>query len=184
MKENLLALGMFIGFFLLLFSVFIIPITLLNNYLIYGGVFATGLIISAAYIIYNKDKITDEKEYFYIPIRITFCFGPILVFSFLWVNFFWRDKDETIIKIPVKSFFLLKESYGGKFSNKIRIKSAFVINYKGQNKNIVWNTRLEDTVMAKVKKIQIIKKRGFFGVDIIEDTNLIYQEIISNNSTY
>ena len=91
---------------------------------------------------------------------------------------------KLLLKFQLKVFFLLKESYGGKFSNKIRIKSAFVINYKGQNKNIVWNTRLEDTVMAKVKKIQIIKKRGFFGVDIIEDTNLIYQEIISNNSTY
>jgi hypothetical protein len=29
--------------------------------------------------------------------------------------------------------------------------------------------------MSYVKEIEIIKRTGFFGIDIIEDTNLIYQ---------
>jgi hypothetical protein len=175
MKENLLALGIFIGFFLLVFSGFIIPITLLNDYLIYGCILLIGLAVSGIYVFYNKDKIIDVKEYIYIPIRCSLCFGPILVFSFLWLNFFWRDQHPTTIKIPVKSSFLFKERHGGKFSSKVRVKSAFVVNYKGQNKNIVWNSRLDDNLMSYVKEIEIIKRTGFFGIDIIEDTNLIYQ---------
>jgi len=175
MKENLLALGLFIGFFLLAFSGFIIPITLLNDYLIYSCILIVGLIVSGSYIFYKKDKITDLKEYIYIPIRCSLCFGPILVFSFLWLNFFWRDQHSTTIKIPIKSSFLFKERYGGKFSSKVRVKSAFVVNFKGQNKNIVWNSRLDDNLMCYVKEVEIIKRTGFFGIDIIEDTNLIYQ---------
>jgi hypothetical protein len=30
--------------------------------------------------------------------------------------------------------------------------------------------------MRKVKAIEIKKNKGFFGIDIIEDTNLIYSE--------
>jgi len=176
MKENLLALGIFIGFFLLVFSGLIIPITLLNNYLIYGCILIIGLAGSGFYIFYNKDKIIDVKEYIYIPVRCSLCFGPILVFSFLWLNFFWRDQHSTTIKIPVKSFFLYKERHGGKYSNKVTVKSAFVIDYFGQPKNIIWNSRLEDTLMTCVDSIEITKSKGYFGIDIIEDKNLIFRE--------
>ena len=91
------------------------------------------------------------------------------------VKFFLERSTSTTIKIPIKSSFLFKERYGGKFSSKVRVKSAFVVNYKGQNKNIVWNSRLDDNLMCYVKEIEIIKRTGFFGIDIIEDTNLIYQ---------
>lgn len=186
MKENLLALGVFIGFFMLFYSVLIIvPITLINDYLIYGFVIVIGLIVSVVYVFYNKKNITNEIEYLYIPIRSTLSLGSIFVFSFLWLNYYWRNQDEVTVKIPVNSYFLDKESCGSKYSSEIVVKSAFVINYKGQTKKIIWHSRLEDSIMSNVKVIEIKKNKGFFGIDIIEETDLIYSEyVLKNDNTY
>ena len=133
-----------------------------------------GIIVSVGYIFYKKNKISDNIEYLFISIRSTFCFGCIIVFSFLWGNYFYRNNEYITIKLPVKSFFLDKSYRGGKFSNKTIIKSAFVIDYEGQTKNIIWDYRLNDTLMSNVKAIEIEKSEGFFGIDIIEETDLYY----------
>jgi hypothetical protein len=177
MKENLLALGMFIGFFMLFYSVyFIVPISLLNDYLIYVSVIAIGLLVSIVYIFYNKKSITLEIEYLYIPIRSTLSIGCISVFSVLLINYLYRDQKTVTVKLPVESCFLDKESRGSKYTSRLIVRSAFVINYKGQTKNIVWHSRLEDTIMKYVKAVEIKKRKGFFGIDIIEQTNLVYSE--------
>jgi hypothetical protein len=172
MKENLSAFGIFLGFFMLAFSLSLVPKTLINDYLIYGSIIVIGLIVSLIYI--YKNEITDNMEYLYIPIRSTISLGCILVSSFLWINYYYRNENLTIVNIPVNSCFLDYETTGSKFNRKTTCKSAFEINYNGQSKNIVWDNRLDDNLMKSVKSIEIMKSEGFFGIDIIEDMNLVY----------
>ena len=186
MKQNLLDAGVFFGFLLLVYSIIIIvPITLLNDYLIYGSVIVIGFIVSVVYNKNNKNNITVEIEYLYIPIRSTLSFGSILVFSFLWLNYYWRNQNEIAIKIPVQSYYLDKERRGSRYTGRTVVRSAFVVNYNGQSKNIVWDSRLDDDIMSSVKAIEIKKNNGFFGIDIIEDTDLIYSEyVLKNDKNY
>lgn len=174
MKENLMAIAIFIGFFMAFFSIIIIPVTLINEYLIYWSIPIVGFLVSIIYIKYNKNKILEIKEYVYIPIRATLSLGCIITFSFLYVNYWFRSSKVEIVKVPVKTYFLDKELRGTRYSRKIVIKSAFRINYKGQSKDIIWNSRLEDSIMLSVKAIEIKKSNGLLGIDIIEDTDLLY----------
>lgn len=174
MKEYLVAIGMFIGFFLLCFSGFITSVTLLNDYLIYSSAVIIGLIVALFYFFNFKEKITDKKEYIYVPIRSILSIGVIIVFIFLWSNYFWREQKIQTIVLPIKENYLDKTKIGSKFSTKIRIKSAFVVEYNKLNKDIIWHTRLEDSIIARVQAIEIKKSNGLFGIDIIEETDLKY----------
>lgn len=176
MKENLLVIGMIAGLFLILIStVVIIPITLINDYLIYGCVVLMGLITALIYIFFNKEKIIDVNEYLFIPIRCCLSLGPIIVFSFLWLNYYLKNQNNVTVQIPVQICFVDKKTVGSKFNRRTVIKSAFEIIYQGQTKNIVWHSRLEDSIINNVKAIEIKKSTGLFGIDIIEETNLIYK---------
>jgi hypothetical protein len=171
MKENLSAFGIFLGFFMLVFSMALVPKTLINDYLIYGSILVIGLIISLIYI--YKNEITDNMEYLYIPIRSTISLGCILVSSFLWINYY-RTENLTIVRLPINSYFLDYKTTGSKFNRKTTCRSAFEISYNGQTKNIVWDNRLDDNLMKSLKSIEIMKSEGFFGIDIIEGLNLVY----------
>ena len=169
-----MATGMFVGFFMAVFSFIIIPISLINDYLIWGSVLIVGISTSLVFIKYKENKITEIKEYMYIPIRSTLSIGCIMIFSFLYINYWFRSQRIEIVKVPVENCFLDKELHGSKYSRRIVVKSAFKINYKGQSKSIIWHTRLEDSIMASVKAIEIKKSKGLFGIDIIEDIDLNY----------
>ncbi len=145
MKDYILLFGMSFGFGLLAFSKSILPITLINNWWIFGSVFSIGFITFLVLIKLKKETITDYNEYIFIPIRCIFSIGLTTVFSFIWLNNLYKEK--VAIRVKVKSYFVSYEHIGGKFSNRVRCKSAFVINYKGQNKNITWNERLDDDLM-------------------------------------
>ncbi|MDI9308775.1 MAG: hypothetical protein QM535_01070 [Limnohabitans sp.] len=174
MKEYVIAIGVFSGVFLLFFSSLIISRTLLNDYLIYSTVLIVGLVVSVIYIFYNKQKIIDTNEFIYIPIRSTLGLGSISVFLFLWINFFLREKRIQIIQLPVKEYYLKKINSGGRYSNKVSIRSGFVVEYYKLNKDIVLDSHMNDSIAISIKFIEIEKSKGFFGIDIIEKMNLKY----------
>ncbi len=170
------ASAIFLGIVLFALSLIIIPSTLINDYLVYASVFASGIIFSVFYIFAYKNSITDKDEYLFIPIRSIISFGAISVFSFLLLNYYLRSSDEVVVKTPVISSYLDETIRGNKYSRKLVIKSAFVINYDGQTKNIIWQTRLEDSIMKNVNAIEFKINKGFFGFDIIQDSDLIFVE--------
>ena len=173
MKEYFVAVGMIAGLFFLLFSeIYILPVTLINNYLIYGFVFFIGFLTAVIYIFINKHNINDSNEYIFIPIRSVLSVGLIVVFSFLWINYKFCDNNETTFITPIVNNFINKQRVGGKYSSRVVYKSGFKINYKGQNKNIIWDSMLEDSIMNNAKEIQLTTNKGFFGIDIIKEKRL------------
>ena len=96
----------------------------------------------------------------------------IVVFSFLWVNYKFLDKKETIFIAPITNTFIDKQRVGGSYSGRVVHKSGFEINYKGLSKNIIWDSRLEDSIMNNAKEIEITVNKGFFGIDVIKEKRL------------
>ena len=176
MKEYLFASTIFLGIILFALSLIIIRSTLINDFLVYGSVFASGIIFSIVYIFIYKNSITDIDKYLYIPIRSIISFGTVSVFSLLLLNYYLRNPKEVVVKTPVISSYLDETMVGNKFSSRLVIKSAFVVNYDGQTKNIIYQTRLEDSIMKNVKAIEFKINKGFFGFDIIQDSDLIFVE--------
>lgn len=176
MKEYLFASSVFLSIILFVFSLLIMPCTLINDNLVYGCVLISGIIFSIVYILIYKNSITDTDEYLYIPIRSIISFGAISVFLFILLNYHLRNSKEVKVKTPVISSYLDESTKGGKFSSRLVIKSAFVVDYEGQTKNIIWNSRLEDSIMENVNAIELKVNKGFFGYDIIQDIDLIFVE--------
>ena len=172
MKRYFLDFGIVLGFLLLFSSIIIVPISLVNDYLIYSLIPIIGLVFASLYIYYNRDKVISRNEYMFITLRSIFSFGFIFVFLFLWINFYWRDRNDVIVETSVKNYYLDTLL----LSKRIKIRSAFTINYKGQTKNIIWNSRLDDSIMHKVNAIEIKKNKGLFGIDIIIDTTIVYKQ--------
>lgn len=173
MKEYLLGTAIFGSIILFVFSLMVIPVTLLNTYFIFGSVLIFGAFGAVLYFILNKKNVQDSMDYIYIPIRSTITFGSIITFTFILLNYHLRETEILNQRIPVVSKYLDESIKGGKFSNKLVIRSAFVINYKGQTKNIIWNKRLEDSIMNNVTELVLEVNNGFCNIDVLESARLI-----------
>jgi hypothetical protein len=176
MKEYITVLGMFIGFSLLMMSQFILSVTLINDWLVYSSVVGIGLLIATFYIFKFRTLSLPNTEYFFIALRSTLIAGSIIVFLLLWINFYWKSTDTETIETPVIASFLNKTIVGNKFSKRVKLRTAFVIDYKGQTKNIIWDTRLDDETLHNIEALLIKKNEGFFGIDIIEEQELLYSK--------
>ncbi len=173
-KENLFGIIAFSGFILTVFFRSIIRITLLNDNLIYYCIFLIGFFSFVVSIYKNKHTHQITKHlYLFIP-NVLFAAG--IVFSLLWLNYLLRCQQNFISeKFPVNNCFLDIEKSADEYSSESIAKSAFVIKYNEQIKNIIWYEQLSFLKMKSVKAIEIKKSKGLFRVDIIEETNLIYE---------
>ena len=174
MSQDSTNLIVFVGFLLIVFSKSIIRITLVSDNLIFFFIATIGLLISILYIINYKNKISRKIEYLYIFIRNSIGYGSIFVFLLLWLNYCLRNHKIITVKTPVISCFLDIEKSTDEYDRESIAKSVFIIKYKGQIKNIAWHEQLLHLKMNSVKAIEIKKSKGLFGIDIIEETNLIY----------
>ena len=107
-----------------------------------------------------------KEAYFYSIFYYFIGFGSIICSTFLLINFYLSDpKIEKHSCVIVES----SEISGGKGARKSQ--PTFIINYKGKNKELVFNSRY---LWKKqfYSEVEIISQKGYFGFDVIIEQKL------------
>lgn len=175
MKDYLFGLGIISGLSSLHFLKFVIRKTLTNDYIIYGTLLLISLISSIIYLKFKKREISDPKEYFFIPLRFLLSISSIIVFLFFWINLAYKSNKTFAVNVSIKSWYIAEEVQGNKFSRKVIYKSAFVIEYNGNLKNVVLDTKIDDKAMATFNTLTIDVSSGFFGIDVYNQVTRLYR---------
>jgi len=121
--------------------------------------------ILAFYIDFKKFKATNKyvgKElYLYSMMHYFVGFGFIVSSVFMLTNYYLSNSKNVIQTYKILD---RTELPSGKSSGKS--KPAFIINYKGKNKELVFYSEYLDS-LNYYKEIQLTSKKGFLGFDII-----------------
>jgi hypothetical protein len=107
-----------------------------------------------------------KEAYFYSIFYYFIGFGSIICSSFMLINYYLSDT-----KIENHSCVIVERSEisGGKGARKSQ--PTFIINYKGKNKELVFNSRYV-WKQQFYNEVEITTQKGYFGFDVIIEQKL------------
>lgn len=107
--------------------------------------------------------------YFYSSMHYIIGFGFIACSIFMLVNYYFADQNVKTESYEIIDRYELGEGGGRKISHGPQ--PAFIINYKGKEKELIFYSQYLDK-MDFYKTVEFDIREGFFGFDILENKKL------------
>lgn len=160
----------FVGLAAMIWEVQIYRQTIIEIKILLGIILIVG-ILTMFFSLNDFQKLFKYKRksslYFWTFIQSIVSWGFIVCSIFMFSNYYLASKESTL-----QSFDIIERSSmaGGKYHREKR-KPTFKILYKGELKQLVFNSKYYDK-MESYQSVELIVKKGFLGFDLLVNQKL------------